>query len=96
MSGRSSCEKMKNADNGLFGAFGSLPAFFDVPEAPRGIVLRYWTNEHNLEKQMETVRNGVRLPRRCSFESTECEDVEEKNDSNVNVRFSLSHSRYKD
>lgn len=41
MSGRSSCEKRKNADNGRFGAFGSLLAFFDVPEAPRGIVSRF-------------------------------------------------------
>jgi len=41
ISGRSSCEKRKNADNGRFGAFGSLVAFFDVPEAPRGILIKY-------------------------------------------------------
>jgi len=41
ISGRSSCEKRKNADNGRLGAFGSLVAFFDVPEAPRGIVIKY-------------------------------------------------------
>jgi hypothetical protein len=38
ISGRSSAEKRKNADNGRLGAFGSLAAFFDVPEAPRGII----------------------------------------------------------
>jgi hypothetical protein len=35
MSGRSSCEKRKNADNGRLGAFGSLVDFFD---AARGII----------------------------------------------------------
>jgi len=37
ISGRSSCEKRKNADNGRFGAFGSLAAFFDDP-ALRGMI----------------------------------------------------------
>ena len=37
MSGRSSWEKRKKADSGRLGALGSLPAFFDEPEAPRGI-----------------------------------------------------------
>jgi hypothetical protein len=49
ISGRSSCEKRKNADNGRLGAFGSLLAFFDVPEAPRGIVRRLLEFNNNLE-----------------------------------------------
>jgi hypothetical protein len=39
MSGRSSWEKMKKADSGRLGALGSLPAFFDEAEAPRGILV---------------------------------------------------------
>ena len=47
---------MKKADSGRLGALGSLPAFFDEPEAPRGI-FEFISRKERSEDESEEEEN---------------------------------------